>query len=125
MIERKRLEAKKGKPVGEPSVEYADGITSLDHDRADAQYLLQLNRSHWSIESLPWKRDDSFKWNEDNCRIRTGHGAQNMSSLRRFAIFILSRRMTNRNISLVSKLILLMQKPQDYWHHLTSFRWRR
>ena len=28
---------------------------------------------------------DSDNWNEDNSRIRTGHGPENMTGLRRFA----------------------------------------
>ena len=33
--------------------------------------------------------DDSDNWNEDNSRIRTGHGPENMTGLRRFAIGVI------------------------------------
>lgn len=46
-------------------------------------------RSHWGIEnSLHWGLDMTF--NEDQSRIRKGHGPDNFALLRRFAINILS-----------------------------------
>ena len=33
--------------------------------------------------------DDSDAWNEDNSRIRTGHGPENMTRLRRFAVGVI------------------------------------
>ena len=45
---------------------------------------------HWTIEnSLHRILDDSDNWNEDNSRIRTGHGPENMTGLRRFAIGVI------------------------------------
>ncbi|MCY4289174.1 MAG: ISAs1 family transposase [Aestuariivita sp.] len=99
MIERQRWVAKKGKKVGEPSIDYGYGITSLSPDQADAETLLRLNRNHWSIAALHNKLDDAEKWHEDNCRIRAGNGPQNMSILRRFAIFILGKRLANSDLS--------------------------
>ena len=49
-----------------------------------------FNRGHWTIEnSLHRIIDDSDNWNEDNSRIRTGHGPENMTGLRRFAIGVI------------------------------------
>lgn len=57
-------------------------LTSLD---CDAHKLGQAIRLHWSVENgLHWTLDVTF--NEDACRVRTGHAPQNLSLLRRIAI---------------------------------------
>lgn len=57
-------------------------LTSLD---CDARKLAQAIRLHWGIENgLHWTLDVTF--NEDTCRIRTGHAPQNLSLLRRIAL---------------------------------------
>ena len=65
-------------------------MTSHTPHTADAQSLLRINRGHWTIEgSLHRILDDGDAWNEDKCRIRTGHGPENMTRLRRFAIGVI------------------------------------
>ena len=50
---------------------------------------MQFVRSHWKIEnSLHWLMDVTF--GEDACRVRTGHEAQNLATLRRTAAFLLT-----------------------------------
>jgi len=57
-------------------------LTSLD---CDARKLGQAIRLHWSVENgLHWTLDVTF--NEDACRVRTGHAPQNLSLLRRIAL---------------------------------------
>lgn len=57
-------------------------LTSVD---CDARKLGQIIRLHWSIENgLHWTLDVTF--NEDACRVRTGHAPQNLSLLRRIAL---------------------------------------
>ena len=57
-------------------------LTSLD---GDANKLGQAIRLHWSVENgWHWTLDVTF--NEDACRVRTGHAPQNLSWLRRIAI---------------------------------------
>lgn len=57
-------------------------LTSLD---CDARKLGQAIRLHWGIENgLHWTLDVTF--NEDACRVRTGHAPQNLSLLRRMAL---------------------------------------
>ena len=72
------------KASGKRSVELAYGITSHRPDSASPQRLLSLNRGHWCVESVHHTLDTAF--DEDRCRIRTGHGPENTSRLRRFAI---------------------------------------
>jgi len=67
------------------SVERRYYISSLE---PDAAALARAIRGHWSIEnSLHHVLDVSF--NEDDSRIRRGHGAENVSRLRRIALNLL------------------------------------
>ena len=64
------------------------GITSRAAHRASPAQLLQAARGHWAIENrLHWVRDVTF--DEDRCRIRTGHGAHVLACLRNLAISLL------------------------------------
>jgi predicted transposase YbfD/YdcC len=87
LIERETLDKKTGKR----SQEIAYGLTSRPPQQADAQRVLHINRGHWSIENgchyiLDWNYD------EDRCRIRTGHGPENITRLRRFAIGVIKSK---------------------------------
>ena len=67
-------------------------LSSVD---GSAQRLLEATRSHWGIEnSLHWVMDIAFR--EDECRVRKGHGAQNMATLRRIALNLLKQERTAR-----------------------------
>lgn len=98
------------KKTGQSSREMAYGITSRPPAHTDARRLLEINRGHWTIENschyiLDWNYD------EDRCRIRTGHGPENITRLRRFAISVIKSkgvrsvaqkmRQLNRNTRLV------------------------
>jgi predicted transposase YbfD/YdcC len=54
-------------------------------------------RSHWAIENnLHWTLDMTF--NEDQSRLRIGHGAKNMAVVRHFALNLLRQAKDNRSI---------------------------
>jgi len=92
-IERHRTNLKGEKP----QTEVVYGITSLSPEKADAAKVLDANRKQWSIEnSLHWVRDVTF--DEDRSRVRTGAGAQMMTSLRNVVINLL-RIMGANNIA--------------------------
>ena len=58
--------------------------------REYAQEFAHAVRNHWGIENnLHWQLDVSFR--EDDCRVRTGHAAANLSVIRRFALGLLKR----------------------------------
>ncbi|WP_412079166.1 ISAs1 family transposase [Streptomyces xanthophaeus] len=60
-------------------------LTDLTARQASPQRLGQLARSQWVIENrLHFVRDTTFT--EDASKIRTGHGPDNMATLRSFAI---------------------------------------
>jgi predicted transposase YbfD/YdcC len=60
------------------------------HVGTDARWLGTGIRGHWGIENtLHWQLDVSM--DEDQCRLRVDHGAENFSRLRRFALNKLKR----------------------------------
>ena len=85
VIERHRT--KKNKKSGESSLEVSYGLTSHPGKQAGPQRVLQVNRGHWEHEELPLSID--WNYDEDRSRIRTGHGPENITRLRRFAIGVL------------------------------------
>jgi predicted transposase YbfD/YdcC len=106
LVERHCTEKKTGKT----SLEIAYGLTSRTPQQADPRRVLKVNRGHWTIENschyiLDWNYD------EDRSRIRTGHGPENITRLRRFAISVIKSqgarsvaqkmRQLTRNVRLV------------------------
>lgn len=68
-------------------------ITSMETRRADR--VAAVVRNHWEVENrLHWSLDVSF--DEDRSRLRKGHGAQNMSRLRRLALNALRAEKTEK-----------------------------
>jgi predicted transposase YbfD/YdcC len=62
-------------------------ISSLANDAA---HLLHVKRSHWAIENeLHWVLDIAFR--EDDSRVRLGHGAENLATLRHMAVNLLKQ----------------------------------
>jgi len=68
-------------------------LSSLD--KPSAQTMLEHIRGHWGIENgLHWMLDVGFR--EDECRMRTGHAAENMSRLRRIGLNLLKQDKTTK-----------------------------
>jgi predicted transposase YbfD/YdcC len=85
LIEREAIHKKSGRE----SSEVALCITSRTPEQAGPADLLRINCGHWTVEnSCHYVLD--MTWDEDRCRIRTGHGPENTSRLRRFAISVLN-----------------------------------
>lgn len=58
--------------------------------KADAEHFARAVRQHWRIENqLHWVLDVSF--NEDQCRVREGHAAENFAIIRRMALNMLKQ----------------------------------
>src|SRR5919109_32818 len=83
LIERESIDKKSGKR----RFEIALGITSRTPQQASPRRILEVNRGHWSIESVHYIID--WNYDEDRSRIRTGLGPENITRLRRFAVGIL------------------------------------
>ena len=70
------------------SHEVVYGITSLSRDQADAARLLNLHRSHWTIENgVFYIRDEAF--GEYRSRVRKRAGSQVLAGFRNAAINLL------------------------------------
>lgn len=110
-IERERIEKKTGKR----SHDIAYGITSRHPTQASPKRLLELNRGHWVIENschyiLDWNYD------EDRGRIRTGHGPENITRLRRFAISVIKSKNVRSVAQTMRRLNRSMRMVFDYLH---------
>ncbi|MFA7237865.1 MAG: ISAs1 family transposase, partial [Phycisphaeraceae bacterium] len=74
-------------------------ISSMAGD--DAKQMLAAGRDHWGGENkVHWCLDMSCR--EDECRIRTGRGAENFARLRRLSINVLKAE-TTAKVGLASK----------------------
>jgi predicted transposase YbfD/YdcC len=87
VIERERIEKK----TGERTHEVVYGITSSKPEKANAEIVLKTNREHWSIENSCHYVID-WNYHEDRCRIRTGHGPENITRLRRFGVGLIKSK---------------------------------
>jgi len=79
------------KKTGRSSCELIFGITSRIPEQASPEQVLATNRGHWVIENGCHYILDSI-YDEDRSRIRTGHGPENMTRIRRFAVGLLKSR---------------------------------
>ena len=90
------------------SIESRYFISSLP---GDAKQLLHAVREHWGIEnSLPWVLDIAFR--EDESRVRKGHEAENLATMRHMALNLL-RRETSSKVGVRAKR-LKAGWDQDY-----------
>lgn len=89
LVQRTRQDL--GDSSGKITVEWHYYISSLKgSDDPAAKTMALYIRGHWAVENnLHWQLDVSF--NEDQRRIRKGHGAQNFSRLCRIALNLLQR----------------------------------
>jgi predicted transposase YbfD/YdcC len=97
---------------GKVSVERRYFISSLGG--TDARRHAAAIRGHWGIENaLHWTLDVSM--NEDQCRLRAGHGAQNFSRLRRIALNKLKRWEIKKENGKVMKTSLRIKQKSCGW----------
>jgi predicted transposase YbfD/YdcC len=101
------------KKTGKSSTETVFGLTSHTPQTASASRLLHFNRGHWSVENgchyvLDWN------WDEDRCLIRTGHGPENLTALRRFAIGVIKSKTRDSVASTIQRLARNSRLVFDY-----------
>ena len=109
-IERLRIDKKTGKE----STEIAFGLTDHSPASADAVRLLTFNRDHWGVEAHHYILD--WNWDEDRCTIRTGHGPENMTRLRRFASSLVKSKSRDSVAATIAKLARNVRRVFDYLH---------
>lgn len=107
-IERHTLDKK----TGHVSTETVYGVTSHTPQSANAARLLAFNRQHWHIESHHYLLDWNF--DEDRCTVRTGHGPENITRLRRFAIGLIKSKNSNSVAASIRKLSRNVRLVFDY-----------
>jgi len=107
-IERQRIEKKTGKV----STETVYGLTSHSPETADAAQVLLFNRAHWSVEAHHHILD--WNWDEDRCTLRTGHGPQNITRLRRFATGLIKSKSRDSVSATIDQLARNVRRVFDY-----------
>jgi len=109
VIERQRIDKKTGKT----STEFAYGVTDHTPESASPERLLGFNRDHWGIEAHHYILD--WNWDEDRCRLRTGHGPENMTRLRRFAVGLIKAKSDDSVAATIDKLARRVRRVFDYF----------
>lgn len=89
-----------GRDKGKSSTEWRYYISS---HQLNASEFNRKVRAHWSIEnSCHWVLDMTF--DEDDCRIRVGHGTQNFAILRRIALNLLKQEKSTKTSLNIKRL---------------------
>jgi predicted transposase YbfD/YdcC len=107
-IERQTINKKTSKE----SIEIVYGVTDHSPESADAERLLALNRGHWGVEAHHYILD--WNWDEDRCTIRTGHGPENITRLRRFATGLIKPKSRDSVAATIAKLARNVRRVFDY-----------
>jgi hypothetical protein len=74
--------------------------------------LPAFNRNHWRVEAHHYILD--WNWDEDRCTLRTGHGPENVTRLRRFAIGLIKFKSTDSVSVTIDKLARNARRVFDY-----------
>ena len=111
------------KTTGKRSTETVYGVTSHTPASANAAAVLAFNRGHWTIENgchyiLDWI------WDEDRCTLRTGHGPQNITALRRFAIGAIRSKSRDTVAATIQRLARNVRLVFDYLRMTDNSRCR-
>ena len=120
LIERLTIE----KTTGETSRKTLYGLTSHPSATSSAAAILAFNRDHWSVENgchyiLDWN------WDEDRCTIRTGHGPENITALRRFAIGAIRSKSRDTVAATIQRLARNVRLVFDYLRMTDNSRYRQ
>jgi predicted transposase YbfD/YdcC len=107
-IERHSIDKKTGKA----STETVYGVTSHTPESADAARVLAFNRAHWGVEAHHYILD--WNWDEDRCTLRTGHGPENITRLRRFAAGLIKSKSRDSVAATIGKLARNVRRVFDY-----------
>ena len=107
-IERYVIEKKTGKV----STETVYGLTDHHPQSADAARLLAFNHAHWGVEAHRYILD--WNWDEDRCTVRTGHGPENITALRRFATGVIKSKSRDTVATTIQRLARNVRLVFDY-----------
>ena len=90
-LSRDRLRVDARKDAYQKLFAKLDGLLAQHKKKVEA--ASKGNRGHWTVEAVHHILDNA--WDEDRSRIRTGHGPENTSRLRRFAIGVIHAHSRN------------------------------
>ena len=101
------------KKTGRTSTETVYGVTDHTPHSANPARLLAYNRDHWRVEAHHYILD--WNWDEDRCRLRAGHGPENMTRLRRFAVGLIKANSDDSVAATIDKLARRVRRVFDYF----------
>lgn len=107
-IERHAIEKKSGKT----STEIVYGLTGHTRHSADSARELAINRNHWRVEAHHYILDRN--WDEHRCTLRTGHGPQNITRHRRFAIGLIKSKSDDSVPATIDKFARNVRRVLDH-----------
>jgi predicted transposase YbfD/YdcC len=111
-MERKRIEKN-----GKKTEEYRYYISSL---KGDIETLSRAVRGHWSIESMHWHLDVTFR--EDANATIDKVSAQNLNIIRKWSLSILKMmELTKKNLSMKKKRFVISLLPIKYLEEVLEF----
>ena len=98
----------------ERRIEYRYFISSL---KADIEQISRAVRGHWSIESMHWHLDVTFR--EDANTTLDKMAAQNLNIIRKWSLSILKpAQMTRHKLSMRKKRFVVSMRPIQYLEEL-------
>ena len=105
VMEKKTLEKD-----GKRTIEYRYFISSL---KSDIRQISRAVRGHWSIESMYWHLDVTFR--EDANTTIDKMAAQNLNIIRKWSLSILKQaQMTRHKLSMRKKRFVISLRPLQY-----------
>lgn len=105
VMEKKTLEKD-----GKRTIEYRYFISSL---KSDIRQISRAVRGHWSIESMYWHLDVTFR--EDANTTIDKMAAQNLNIIRKWSLSILKpAQMTRHKLSMRKKRFVISLRPLQY-----------
>lgn len=111
-VERKSIEKN-----GRKKTEYRYFISSL---KGDIETISRAVRGHWSIESMHWHLDVTFR--EDANAALDKMSAQNLNIIRKWSLSILKRmELTKKKLSMKKKRFVISLSPIKYLEEVLDF----
>lgn len=101
----------------EEKKEYRYYISSL---KADAELFSRAVRGHWSVESMHWHLDVTFR--EDANTTLDKQAAQNLNIIRKWSLSILKMiELFRPNISMKKKRFVISMNPEEFLEQVLNF----
>lgn len=111
------MEEKTIKREGKEMKEYQYYISSL---KEDEKLFSRAVRGHWSVESMHWHLDVTFK--EDANTTLDKQAAENLNIIRKWCISILKMvEIFRPNLSMKKKRFVISMNPEEFLEQVLNF----